>query len=71
MFEQVRTREALHRLQSDLPNGHEKIESWLDRHKEDVIDLICERTAMVTGELLGIRRKSIHHWYGKCTGADL
>ena len=27
--------------------------------------------AMVTGELLGIRRKSIHHWYGKCTGADL
>ena len=70
MYEQVRTRDALHRLQSDLPIGREKIESWLDRHRDDVLGLICERTALITGELLGIRPKSFHHWYGKCTAAD-
>ncbi|PKB78207.1 MAG: hypothetical protein BZY88_19445 [SAR202 cluster bacterium Io17-Chloro-G9] len=70
MYEQVRPREALYRLQSDLPRGREKIESWLERHRDDVLALIWERTAVVTGELLGIRRKSIYQWYGKCTGAD-
>ena len=71
MYEQDRTREALYRLQSDLPNGREKIESWLNRHRDDVLGLIWERTAVITSDLLGIRRRSIHHWYGNCTDADL
>ncbi len=71
MYELTLNREALCRLQDDLPNGRENIDSWLDRHRDDVLGLIWERTAVVTSDLLGIRRRSIHHWYGKCTHADL
>ena len=65
MFEALKNREALSRLQEDLPQRNEKIDRWLDRHKDAVLALISERNHVITGELLGINRKILHQWYIK------
>ena len=71
MYEPIQIREALSRLQEDLPERHEKTDRWLDRHKDDVLALISEQTHVITGELLGINRKILHQWYVKYTDAPL
>ena len=56
------TSAALDSLQSAPLTKHEKAFNWLDKHKEDVLAVLVEKSVSLTEELLGLKRTTIFAW---------